>query len=90
MPALRRWAEPGSGVPFSTAASSVMTESWLLWGVLFGSIGLGFFVYGRKQRRVVPLVCGLILMFFPYFVSNIILLVVIGIALTVLPYFVRI
>jgi len=67
-----------------------MTESWLLWGVLFGSIGLGFFVYGRKQRRVVPLVCGLILMFFPYFVSNIILLVVIGIALTVLPYFVRI
>ena len=67
-----------------------MTESWLLWGVLFGSIGLGFFVYGRKQRRVAPLVCGLALMIFPYFISNIILLVVIGIALAAVPYFVRI
>ena len=67
-----------------------MTESWLLWGVLFGSIGLGFFVYGRKQRRVVPLVCGLALMFFPYFVSNIVLLVIIGIVLMAVPYFVRI
>jgi len=77
-------------MPFSAAASSVMSESWLLWGVLFGSIGLGFFVYGRKQRRVVPLVCGLALMIFPYFVSSTILLVTIGIVLTVMPYFVRI
>ena len=67
-----------------------MNESWLLWGMLFGSIGLGFFVYGRKQRRVVPLVCGLVLMIFPYFVSNIVLLVIIGIVLMAVPYFVRI
>ena len=67
-----------------------MNEYWLLWGMLFGSIGLGFFVYGRKQRRVVPLVCGLVLMFFPYFVSNIVLLVIIGIVLMAVPYFVRI
>jgi len=67
-----------------------MNESWLLWGLLFSSIGLGFFVYGKKQRRIVPLVCGLALMIFPYFVSSIILLVVIGIALVAVPYFVRI
>jgi len=42
----------------------------LLWGLLFGSIGLGYFIYGKKQRAVVPLVCGLALMLFPYFVSN--------------------
>jgi hypothetical protein len=64
--------------------------SSLLWGLLFSSIGLGFFVYGRKQRAVVPLVCGLALMVFPYFISDTILLVVIGAALTVLPYFIRI
>jgi hypothetical protein len=57
--------------------------------VLFGSIGLGFFLYGRKQRAVVPLVCGLALMIFPYFVSNSILLVVIGVALMSIPYFLR-
>jgi predicted membrane protein len=67
-----------------------VNESWLLWGLLFGSIGLGFFVYGRRQRRVVPLVCGLALMVFPYFVTNTIVLVVIGIALIAAPYFVRI
>jgi hypothetical protein len=66
-----------------------MNESWLLWGLLFGSIGLGFFVYGKKQRRIVPLVCGLALMIFPYFVSNTTILVVIGIALVAVPYFVR-
>lgn len=67
-----------------------MSESWLLWGLLFGSFGLGFLVYGRKQKAVVPVVCGLALMIFPYFISNTILLVAIGGALIALPYFVRI
>ena len=66
-----------------------MNESWLLWGLLFGSFGLGFFVYGKKQKAVVPLVCGLALMIFPYFISNTILLVAIGVGLIALPYFVR-
>ena len=67
-----------------------MNESWLLWGLLFGSIGLGFFIYGKKQRAIVPLVCGLALMFFPYFVTNTLLLIAIGVALMLVPYFVRI
>ena len=67
-----------------------MSESSLFWGLLFGSIGLAFFVYGKKQKAVVPLICGLALMIFPYFVSNTWLLVAIGIVLMVLPYFVRI
>lgn len=66
-----------------------MNEAWLLWGLLFGSVGLGFFLYGKKQRAVVPLVCGLVLMIFPYFISNTILLVAIGIVLIAIPYFVR-
>jgi hypothetical protein len=67
-----------------------LSTSSLLWGILFGSVGMGFFVYGKKQRAVVPLVCGLLLMVFPYFISNTILLVVIGVALMALPYFVRV
>jgi predicted membrane protein len=67
-----------------------LNESWLLWGLLFGSVGLGFFMYGRRQKAVVPLVCGLVLMIFPYFVSNTILLVAIGVVLIATPYFVRI
>ena len=67
-----------------------MSEAALFWGLLFGVVGLAFFVYGKKQSALVPLICGVALMIFPYFVSNTILLVAIGVALMVLPYFVRI
>lgn len=66
-----------------------MDTSSLLWGLLFGSIGIGFFMYGKKQRAVVPLACGVALMIFPYFVVNPVLLVAIGAALVAVPYFVR-
>lgn len=65
------------------------SEAAILWGLLFGSIGLGFLIYGRRQRRVVPLVCGLALMMYPYFVSSTLLLVLIGVVLIAIPYFVR-
>jgi hypothetical protein len=62
----------------------------LLWGVLFSGIGVGFFIYGKKQGAAVPLICGLTLMVFPYFVSNTLLLVGIGVVLVALPCFVRV
>lgn len=61
----------------------------LLWGLLFSSIGLGFFIYGKKQSAAMPLLTGVALMVFPYFVANVYLLVAIGVALIALPYFVR-
>lgn len=66
-----------------------MSEGQLLWGLLFSSVGLGFFLYGKKQRVPVPLVCGIALMIYPYFVSNLYLLVAIGISLAAIPYFFR-
>lgn len=70
-------------------AEVALNASTLLWGVLFGSIGLGFFIYGKKQQAIVPLVCGLALMVFPYFVSGTVLLIAIGVALMAIPYLVR-
>jgi len=66
-----------------------LSASLLLWGVLFGAVGLGFFVYGRKEQAIVPLVCGVALMAVPYFISNTILLLIVGVALVATPYFVR-
>jgi len=66
-----------------------MNTSQLLWGLLFSSIGLGFFLYGKKQRAVVPLVCGIALMIYPYFIPNAVALVAIGLVLTAVPYFFR-
>ncbi|NOX34098.1 MAG: hypothetical protein GXP56_10240 [Deltaproteobacteria bacterium] len=62
----------------------------LIWGMVFGAIGLGFFTYGKKQKSAVPLFAGIALFVFPYFISNVYMLVIIGIIIVVLPYFVRI
>ena len=64
-------------------------QATLLWGLLFGSCGLGFFIYGKKPKAVVPLACGVALMVYPYFVSNVMLLVGMGVILVVIPYFFR-
>ena len=61
----------------------------LIWGMVFGSIGLGFFIYGKKQKAPVPLMVGIALFVFPYFISDVYLLVLAGAALVVTPYFVR-
>ena len=66
-----------------------MSTALILWNVLFGAIGLGYFVYGKKQRAVVPLVCGLALMVFPYFIANTVWLVAVGVVLSGAPYFLR-
>jgi hypothetical protein len=66
-----------------------MTTASLLWGLLFGSIGVGFFIYGRRQQMIVPLACGLALMVYPYFVGATWLLLLIGVVLMGVPYFLR-
>ncbi len=65
------------------------STSQLVWAMLFGSIGVGFFVYGTKQKVVMPLVTGIALLIFPYFMSNVYFMVIIGVALLALPYFFR-
>lgn len=64
--------------------------STLMWGIIFGSIGLAFFVYGKKQKAIIPMLSGIGLMVFPYFISNIYLMILSGIVLVALPYFIRI
>lgn len=65
------------------------TPATLLWGMLFGAIGVGLFVYGKRQSMIVPLVCGVALIAYPWFVSSVAWLVAIGIVLTAIPWFVR-
>jgi len=68
----------------------VEDTSQLIWGLIFGSIGFGFFLYGKKQRAPIPLITGIALMAFPYFISNVYIMVLVGAALMALPYFVSI
>ena len=68
-----------------------MTDtSVIIWGMIFGSIGFGFFLYGKKQRAVVPLFSGIALFIVPYFIPNVYLLILTGILICALPYFLKI
>lgn len=62
----------------------------LMWSILFGAFGTGFFMYGRRQRSPVPFIVGIALIVYPYFVNNVYLMVLIGVGLIITPYFVRI
>jgi hypothetical protein len=58
----------------------------MIFSILFGSIGMGCFVYGKKQQAALPLLAGIGLCIFPYFVSNVYIMVLVGIILIVLPW----
>src|SRR3546814_8356102 len=72
----------------SSRHTAGMTTAPLLWGLLFGSIGLGCFLYGTKPARLVPPLCGLALMIYPYFVPNVYALALIGVGVSAVPYFI--
>ena len=66
-----------------------MSEASLLWGVLFSAIGVGYFIYGRRQGKTIPLMCGVVLLVYPYFMPNTAVLLVIGAIFVAVPYFIR-
>jgi hypothetical protein len=63
--------------------------SQILLSVLWGAIGMGYFVYGKKQQRFLPMLSGIALIGFPYFVESSLLSVGIGVVLTALPLVIR-
>jgi hypothetical protein len=68
---------------------SFLDSNSFLIGTIAGAIGSGYFLYGRKQDKPVPMICGVLLIIYPYFTDNILILLVLGLALCVAPYFFR-
>ena len=62
----------------------------LFFAIVFSFIGFGFFIYGKRQKAVIPLIVGIALFIFPYFVEDVLLMIVVGVGLMAIPYFVRI
>jgi hypothetical protein len=52
----------------------------LLASMLIGSVGLGLLIYGKKQMRVPQMIVGIALLVYPYFVSNVWLMLGIAVA----------
>ncbi len=66
-----------------------METNLLILGLLISSVGLGYFMYGKKVGNGVIRYTGLALMIYPYFVHNTLLLASIGGALLILPRFLK-
>lgn len=57
--------------------------------IIFGTIGSVAFIYGKKSALWHPMVIGIALTVYPYFISGALLLYSIGIGLTLMLYFWR-
>jgi hypothetical protein len=67
---------------------SPVTPTSLLIGIVTSALGVGYFLYGKRQARFAPLLAGLLLCVYPYFVDSVVWLVVIGVALAAAPFFI--
>jgi hypothetical protein len=58
----------------------------LFIGVIAGAVGTGYFIYGKKQSKPVPMVAGALLCIYPYFSDSLAWLCVVGALLLVAPF----
>ncbi len=61
-------------------------SSFLFASLLWGSIGVGYWIYGKKQRELMPMVGGVLMIGVSYLVSSWLLMSLIGLALMVAVY----
>ena len=61
----------------------------LMGGMLFGGIGFIAFIYGKKNAEFRPMMIGILLMAYPYFVRGTFALYLVGAAFTGVLYFFR-
>jgi len=57
-----------------------------VFGILAGAIGAGYFVYGKRQTKVVPMAAGVLLCVYPYFTDSVLWLSIIGVLLLAAPF----
>ena len=63
-----------------------MNPTSVIIGIFTGAIGVGYFMYGKRQTKFVPLLAGMALCVYPYFVDSALWLVVIGAVLLAAPF----
>ena len=61
----------------------------LIGGFVFGSIGFVAFVYGKRMNLWKPMLIGIALMVYPYFINDDMIMLVLGIFGSAALFFVR-
>lgn len=65
---------------------NLFDANFLFASLLWGSIGVGYFIYGKKQGAMVPMVGGILMIAASYVVSSWLLMSLLSIALMVAVY----
>ena len=60
---------------------TMFNANFLFASLVWGSVGFGYFIYGKKQGSWIPLAGGLLMMIASYFVSSALLMSLLCIAL---------
>jgi hypothetical protein len=63
-----------------------MDLSAFIAGLLFGVVGFVYWRYGKKREKPVMLWSGVALMVYPYVVSALLPVILVGLALVALPF----
>ncbi|HXO19703.1 MAG TPA: amino acid transport protein [Thermoanaerobaculia bacterium] len=59
---------------------------FLILCVIFGSVGTGYFVYGKKQAKATAMIAGVALCAFPYFLDSPWAVLAVGVVLMIAPF----
>jgi hypothetical protein len=55
-------------------------------GLVAGAFGMAYFVYGKRQAKLVPMLAGIALCLYPYFLDSVLWLCLVGAVLLVVPF----
>ena len=52
----------------------MFSASFLFASLLWGSVGLGYFIYGKKQQSFSPMIGGIVMIIVSYFIGSALLM----------------
>ena len=68
------------------SAVNMLDVNFLFASLVWGSIGVGYFIYGKKQQSIVPLIGGILMITASYFASSALMMSMICSALVAAVY----
>jgi hypothetical protein len=80
-----RWTAAARVVKLRGAVS-FLNANYLFASLIWGSVGLGYFIFGKRQQSFVPMIAGLVMIGVSYFVGSALVMSLICVAIIVAVY----
>ena len=65
----------------------MFNANFLFASLVWGSVGMGYFIYGKKQSSWAPMIGGVLMMAASYFVASALLMSLVCVSLMAAVYF---